>query len=111
MILIRSDLIKKAFLSAASKENIERLQNLKGDLEIYQGFYLIYRTIFTYGRFMNGLNAFAFWNMMRIRFVMNPSTKDAFNRLNDKVKSVMSHDLCPAPVKVVLKIVYAIFVN
>jgi hypothetical protein len=65
---------------------------LKADLEIYVGVYLIVAILIGRSSFMN---AIMFWQMMRLRYMMNTATQLAFQRFDATIHTYLAHQYCP----------------
>lgn len=69
---------------------------VRADLEIYVGFFITGLIFFGQSNFVN---VFLFWQMMRMRYMMNQQTQMAFSRLDQKMVLYLHHPYCPAFVR------------
>jgi hypothetical protein len=71
--------IKQYILKGAQNQNQEYMRMIKSDIEVYAGFYIII-TMFIGANSL--LAVFFFWQMMRMRYMMNPNLQGSFGKLD-----------------------------
>mmetsp|Transcript_11020 Transcript_11020/g.16725 ORF Transcript_11020/g.16725 Transcript_11020/m.16725 type:complete len:218 (-) Transcript_11020:93-746(-) len=65
---------------------------MKSDLEVYVGFMLVLM-IFVGGSGL--MQVIMYWQMMRLRYMMNPCTQEAFGRFDVTLQGYLNHRFCP----------------
>lgn len=68
---------------------------VRADLEIYVGFFI---TGLIFLGQSNFVNVFLYWQLMRMRYMMNMQCQMAFQRLDQKLVLYMHHPYCPGMV-------------
>jgi hypothetical protein len=69
---------------------------LKADIEVYIGFYLI--AVWFLG-WSSVISIIVYWQMLRIKYIINYNTKGAFARIDGKVGGFVSKPACPGIVR------------
>ena len=71
---------------------------IKSDIEVYAGFYLVV-TFFIGGNSL--LAIFFYWQMMRMRYMMNPNLQGSFGKLDVLFQEYLNHPYCPGILRTV----------
>lgn len=74
--------VKEWVVKGASVAIQDEGRRLKGDAEVYVGFYLI---IALFIGCSNIMSVFAYWQMMRVRYMVSVQTQMAFTRLDQNL--------------------------
>ena len=69
---------------------------IKSDLEVYVGFILILM-VFVGGAGL--MHVIMYWQMMRLRYMMNPCTQEAFGRFDIMLQGYFNHPYCPGVIR------------
>jgi len=80
--------------------NKEFLMVLKGDLEIYVGFYLI---IAIFMRWVSLIMPLFYWQIMQVKYMLNGYTRSSFDKLADQMDYIIAQPNSPFFVKLPLK--------
>lgn len=68
----------------------------KADIEVYIGIYLIIVWFFGWSNFFQIL---IYWQLIRVRYMVNSNTQAAFARVDRQIMTYMNHPSCPGIVK------------
>ena len=80
--ILSMDMVKNQIVKFSSPEAVSYATTIKSDMEVYCGFFLVVMV------FMGGANFVSvvmFWQMQRMRYMMNMNTQLAFSRLDVKI--------------------------
>ena len=71
-----------------------QLNQMKYDVEVYLGFYMIIMMVFGGG---NILALMLYWQLMRVRYMVNYGCQAGWKRMDDNIKKyVLDSPRCPA---------------
>ena len=90
--VLSSGMVKDWVAKGSNSKMQEYARLVRADLEIYVG-------LFITGLIFLGqatlVSLFLYWQMMRLRFMMNVQTQMAFQRLDQKLMVYLNHPYCP----------------
>ena len=91
-MIVNFPLTKWLMLKGAS--NKQQLTDLKSDMEVYIGFYLIIAWFFGMSHFVAIM---LYWQIMRLHYMLSYNCQHAFSRFDQKLQSaVFSRAYCPS---------------
>lgn len=84
--------IKNYILKGAGAPFQEQGRLIRGNIEVYVGFYLI--AAIPIGM-SNIMAAMMYWQMMRMRYMMNPIIQGAFTKLHNDIQGYLAYQYVP----------------
>lgn len=66
--------------------------SLRSDIEVYIGFYLIVTWFLGWS---NIISIIVYWQLLRIKYIINYNTKAAFTRIDEKISAFVNTPSCP----------------
>jgi hypothetical protein len=90
--LLSISAIKNQILKAAGAPYQERGRLIRGNIEVYVGFYLIAAIPIGMSNIMAGM---MYWQMMRMRYMMSPIIQGAFTKLHNDILGYLAYPYVP----------------